>query len=162
MTLALSFRSTRSLRRGALAVALAAVVGTIAAQPGASHGKRTTAASVETVLFDFESGGLAGWQRKGTAFVRQPTYGENVRSERVFELSPHSLGGSYSRNVPYRIGLSGSYWIGTADLRPTPHHPWGRMRGDGAKGILTSPAFRLTKRYLTFRMGGRPLDSASS
>ena len=99
------------------------------------------AAGATALLFpnsDFETGTLANWTAVGAAFsTRQPTYGDNTTAR-----------GNVSALQ------QGNYWIGTFEnydgITGTP----GATRGDSATGTLTSQAFTIAKRYITFRMGG--------
>jgi fructan beta-fructosidase len=93
------------------------------------------------VLFpnsDFEAGTLANWTASGAAFTtRQPTYGDNTAAR---------------GNVP--CGLQGNYWIGTFENYDGVTGAPGDTRGDTPIGTLTSQAFTIQKRYITFLMGG--------
>ena len=87
---------------------------------------------------DFESGTLANWTASGTAFsTRQPTFGDNT---------------SARGNVSCQ--LQGNYWIGTFENYDGNAGSPGNTRGDGPVGTLTSQEFTISKRYITFRMGG--------
>jgi len=52
--------------------------------------------------FDFEHG-IAGWERTGTVFNNQPTFGDNPTARNRGEPSKHQ----------------GSWWIGGAENRPS-------------------------------------------
>ena len=99
--------------------------------------------------WDF-SQGLAGWTKTGNAFDNQPTYGDNVTASRVWK-SP--LGGDYW-DVPYPIGNNGLPWIGTYENHPNANLPLGQVQGDGPTGTLTSPSFVVTRKYISFLIGG--------
>lgn len=114
----------------------------------------------------FEAG-LDGWTAEGTAFDSQPTFGDNVIAGRVradFTLEGGGLGGDYWQNIPYPIGHRGGYWIGTYEAQPQKPTQTddgvyvdkriGRIQGDEPTGILTSPAFKVTKRWCDFLIGG--------
>jgi hypothetical protein len=124
--------------------------------------------------WDFEQGALADsyfgvWTHinatstgplptsSGNAFQNQPTYGDNVSTERAhpsgsLRAGLDSIGGNYW-NAPRPIGHQGSWWIGTYEKRPTPAHAWDGAQGDGPVGTLASPAFRIDRNYIHFLMG---------
>ncbi|MCW1915442.1 glycoside hydrolase family 32 protein [Luteolibacter sp. GHJ8] len=86
---------------------------------------------------DFEAGTLENWTASGTAFTRQPTFGDNTAAR-----------GNVS------CGEQGNYWIGTFENYDGVTGNPGDTRGDGATGTLTSQEFTITKRYITCRIGG--------
>lgn len=87
---------------------------------------------------DFESGNLANWIASGTAFnTRQPTFGDNTAAR-----------GNVSCNH------QGNHWIGTYENYDGVNGSPGNTRGDGPTGTLTSQAFTIQKRYITFLIGG--------
>ena len=86
---------------------------------------------------DFETGTLEGWEAEGDAFSRQPTKGDNTLA-RQRETSGHQ----------------GEFWIGTYENFDGRDGQPGAVRGDGAKGTLTSPEFKITKPFVTFLVGG--------
>ena len=94
-----------------------------------------------------------GWKKEGTAFESQPTYLENVTGRRV---NPITVGGDYWTDIPFPIGIRGSYWIGTHERRPTARQPMGQVQGDGHKGTLTSVPFRISPEtsFISFLIGG--------
>ncbi|HEX2574688.1 MAG TPA: membrane dipeptidase [Polyangia bacterium] len=102
--------------------------------------------------WDFELG-LQNWEKTGTAFDQQPTYGDNIITSRVRSLP---LGGSYWRGTYHPVGHHGSKWIGTYERYPGPSggYPHGSIQGDGLVGTLTSKAFVLGKNYITFLIAG--------
>lgn len=97
--------------------------------------------------------GLSGWTKTGTAFDVQPTYGDNVKAARV---KPVSLGGDYWIDLPYPIGIRGSYWIGTYEKRRRARDTYGATQGDRPTGTLTSAKFKLSSdtRFISFLIGG--------
>lgn len=86
---------------------------------------------------DFELGTLEGWEVDGEAFQHQPTKGDNSQV-RGRETS----------------GLEGEYWIGGFEKYDGRNGQPGDTFGDDATGTLTSPEFTITKRYITFNIGG--------
>jgi microsomal dipeptidase-like Zn-dependent dipeptidase len=112
--------------------------------------------------WDFENGTLQGWTASGTAFISQPTYGNNISTSRVKKIDPSfttkisKVGGDYWE-VPASIGIQGKFWIGTYEDRPTIYNTWGRTRGDSLTGSLVSPSFSfdgLCHKYIHFLVGG--------
>ncbi len=91
-----------------------------------------------SIAWDFESGTLAGWEKKGVSFDNQPTYGDNPTARNRGEASGHA----------------GNYWIGTFENRPTSKDNAGAIQGDGPKGVLTSEPFVIEKQTITFLIGG--------
>ncbi|MBN2569960.1 MAG: hypothetical protein JXB42_11075 [Deltaproteobacteria bacterium] len=90
------------------------------------------------VAWNFESGTLTGWDKKGSSFDNQPTYGDNPTARHRGQPSQHE----------------GNYWIGTYENRPKPEDNAGAIQGDDPKGVLTSPPFVIEKRSITFLIGG--------
>src|SRR5262245_42892259 len=86
---------------------------------------------------DFEAGTLDGWTVAGEAFQHQPTKGDNSRA-RNRESSQHD----------------GEYWIGGFERYDGQSGKPGDTLSDGATGTLTSPAFKITKPFLNFLIGG--------
>ncbi len=91
-----------------------------------------------SIAWDFESGTLAGWEKRGPSFDNQPTYGDNPTARNRGQSSQHE----------------GNYWIGTFENRPKPEDNAGAVQGDGPKGVLTSEPFVIEKRSITFLIGG--------
>jgi len=92
----------------------------------------------EACKFDFEDGTLGGWFKTGTVFNNQPTYGDNPTARKRGQSAKQQ----------------GDYWIGGFEDRHTPNDKPGASQGDGPKGTLTSPVFKITGRYITFLIGG--------
>jgi len=90
------------------------------------------------ITWDFETGRLDGWTATGTAFNRQPTYGDNPTARNRGQASNHQ----------------GNYWIGTYEDRPTPQDRAGATQGDGPKGTLTSESFTIRHSTISFLVGG--------
>lgn len=103
--------------------------------------------------WDFEDG-LDGWeqQKDSTAFLHQPTCGDNVMASRVLRMQ---LGGNYW-DVPYPIGHHGQHWIGTFESRPNTQTPFGQVQGDKPTGYLVSRAFKISadRRFISFLISG--------
>ena len=87
--------------------------------------------------FDFENG-LNGWNRTGTAFNNQPTYGDNPTA----------------RNRGQPANQQGDWWIGGAENRSSASAKAGAQQGDGPQGTLTSPFFTITGYNISFLIGG--------
>ncbi|MBB5351450.1 sucrose-6-phosphate hydrolase SacC (GH32 family) [Haloferula luteola] len=94
-----------------------------------------------TLLFpnsDFEAGTLDHWTASGAAFsTRQPTAGDN----------PVARG----RESAF---VQGGFWVGSYENYDGQSGAPGETRGDGATGTLTSEEFLISRRYLSFRIGG--------
>ncbi len=112
--------------------------------------------------WDFEEGrnALSLWTKTGTAFNNQPTYGNNVTVHREIRNAntpfPFTmpLGGDYWANVSFPIGHQGNFWLGTYENRPGWRDPFGSMQGDIPTGSITSQAFKVTKKFISFLIGG--------
>ena len=89
--------------------------------------------------FDFEHG-VRGWQKTGTAFNNQPTYGDNPTA----------------RNRGQPAKQQGDWWIGGAEHRPTKETPPGQFQPgvDRPQGTLTSPYFEIVGSSVSFLIGG--------
>ena len=87
--------------------------------------------------FDFENG-IDGWEKTGTAFDNQPTFGDNPTA----------------RNRGQPAHQQGDWWIGGAEDRPYEGATAGKLQGDGPQGTLTSPRFRIDGQIISFLIGG--------
>ena len=87
--------------------------------------------------FDFE-GGIHNWDKTGTAFNNQPTYGDNPTA----------------RNRGQPANQQGDWWIGGYENRPSKSSAAGRIQGDIPQGTLTSPYFTITGKYIFYLIGG--------
>ena len=87
---------------------------------------------------DFEDG-IGGWERTGTAFDNQPTFGDN----------PKARNRESARQ-------QGNWWIGGAELRPKESAPPGKqpLNADLPQGTLTSPCFQIVGHNISFLIGG--------
>ncbi|XP_078368814.1 uncharacterized protein LOC144652612 [Oculina patagonica] len=94
--------------------------------------------ALQPCKFDFEDG-IDGWEKTGTAFNNQPTYGDN----------PTARG---SPSAP--AGQQGDWWIGTHEDRPSKSVPAGGYQDDVPQGTLTSPSFNIRGRNMSFLIGG--------
>jgi microsomal dipeptidase-like Zn-dependent dipeptidase len=106
--------------------------------------------------WNFEDG-LQHWTATGSAFEHQPTFGDNVISDRVkvdMRLENNGIGGDYWKRIPYPIGHQGNYWIGTYENRPDDQTPLGTIAGDEPTGTLVSPEFRIVQPNISFLIGG--------
>lgn len=119
----------------------------LAIDPSLAHGN---VLCVDQLNGSFEAG-LTCWTATGDAFTGQPVQGTTIEAGRVrteMAYGNGGIGGDYWSDLPYPIGVKGEAWIGTYEAVP------GRGRGDGPTGTLTSTAFRLRGRYISFLMGG--------
>ena len=91
----------------------------------------------EPCKFDFEDG-IDRWEKTGTAFNNQPTYGDNPTA----------------RNRGQPANQQGDWWIGGFEDRPSKAAPAGKTQGDGPQGTLTSPFFIIWGRNINFLFGG--------
>jgi microsomal dipeptidase-like Zn-dependent dipeptidase len=119
-----------------------------------------TPVMLKDVEFDnwgFERG-LTGWTKEGTAFDRQPTFGDNVLTTRVLthmEFNQGGVGGDYWKNQGYPNGNKGRFWIGTYENNPGgAGSTFGATQGDAPIGSLTSPEFEITQSQCYFLLGG--------
>jgi hypothetical protein len=106
--------------------------------------------------WNFEKG-LRGWSKEGTAFNNQPTYGDNVLTERALtqmEYNKGGLGGNFWKEMASPIGHKGDYWIGTFENHPSPNSKLGQTQGNAPIGRLVSPEFQIKKKYCDFLIGG--------
>ena len=87
--------------------------------------------------FDFEHG-IDGWERTGTVFDNQPTFGDNPTARNRGQPSRHQ----------------GDWWIGGFENRSSEAAEEGAIQGDEPKGTLTSPRFLTTGRKISFLIGG--------
>jgi hypothetical protein len=91
------------------------------------------------VTWNFETGNLNGWIKKGTAFDFQPTYGDNPTARRRGQPSNHN----------------GRYWIGGFEkYQGLPGQRPGDTQGDRPMGTLSSPRFTIPTGTLSFLVGG--------
>ena len=91
----------------------------------------------EACKFDFENG-LHGWEKTGTAFNNQPTYGDNPTA----------------RNRGQPAKQQGDWWIGGAEDRPSNVSKAGLLQGDRPQGTITSPPFKIMGSTIAFLIGG--------
>jgi hypothetical protein len=94
--------------------------------------------STGDITWNFETGNLRGWNKTGTVFNNQPTYGDNPTARNRGQASNHQ----------------GNYWIGGYENRHLPSDPPGRIQGDGPQGTLTSQPFTINSPNITFLIGG--------
>jgi len=129
--------------------------------------------------WDFEDrdgdgrGDLAGWTGSGSMLTdatganRQPTFGASVSLRRMIggraadvppSLRPATtvlaLGGDYW-DTGWPNGYQGTFWIGSAEARPTAGVPIDAVAGDDmAIGELISPEFMLQRGFVKFLASG--------
>jgi microsomal dipeptidase-like Zn-dependent dipeptidase len=110
---------------------------------------------IEFANWNFERA-LTGWTKVGTAFDNQPTYGENIATQRILynmEYNNGGVGGDYWKDQGYNPGFQGNYWIGTYENNPD-GRKFLQTQGDGAIGVLTSEEFVITTTFCYFLIGG--------
>ncbi len=93
---------------------------------------------------DFETGDLTDWEKTGTAFDFQPTYGDNPTARNRNQPSQHQ----------------GEWWLGLYEKYQGPdkgaelgQNP-GDTQGDAPQGTLTSIEFKLIGEKMNFLIGG--------
>ena len=99
---------------------------------------------LEVCKFDFEDG-IKGWQKTGTAFNNQPTYGDNPTA----------------RGFHSPANQQGDWWIGGFEYRPSEETSPGLYQGDEPQGTLTSPPFTIIGKNISFLIGGACNESFS-
>ena len=87
--------------------------------------------------FDFEDG-IDGWEKTGTVFNNQPTYGDNPTA----------------RHRQQPANQQGDWWIGGAEDRPCICASAGYIQGDHRQGTLLSPSFTIMEQNISFLIGG--------
>ncbi|PFX24484.1 hypothetical protein AWC38_SpisGene10917 [Stylophora pistillata] len=92
---------------------------------------------LKACTFDFENG-IDGWEKTGTAFNNQPTYGDNPTARK--------------RGQPAK--QQGDWWIGGFEDRPSKVASPGKVQGDRPRGTLISPSFKINGPNITFLIGG--------
>ena len=100
---------------------------------------------LEVCKFDFEDG-IKGWQKTGTAFNNQPTYGDNPTA----------------RGFHSPANQQGDWWIGGFEHRPSEETSPGLYQGDEPQGTLTSPPFTIIGKNISFLIGGGCLNESFS
>ena len=93
---------------------------------------------VSACSLDFEDG-IGGWERTGTAFDNQPTFGDNPKARNRESAKQ-----------------KGDWWIGGAELRPKESALPGKQPPDAdlPQGTLTSPCFQIVGHNISFLIGG--------
>ena len=93
---------------------------------------------VSACSLDFEDG-IGGWERTGTAFDNQPTFGDNPKARKRESARQQ-----------------GNWWIGGAELRPKESADPGKQppHADVPQGTLTSPCFQIVGHNISFLIGG--------
>ncbi|RKU12896.1 hypothetical protein C6501_10335 [Candidatus Poribacteria bacterium] len=93
---------------------------------------------------DFETGDLTDWEKTGTAFDFQPTWGDNPTARNRNQPSNHQ----------------GDWWIGGFEKYQGPdkgaalgQNPGG-VQGDGPQGSITSIEFVIVGETMNFLIGG--------
>ena len=114
------------------------VTGFFEGQPVEKRVSTVQASSGVKVTADFETGGLQGWTKTGTAFDFQPTFEDNPANRGRSQPSLHQ----------------GTYWIGTYEKRSNASMPAGQIQGDGPQGTLTSDPFTIQSSAISFLIGG--------
>jgi len=86
---------------------------------------------------DFEKGTLKNWTPSGDAWKTQPTQGDQAAARK-----------RGTNNI------QGKYWIGSNESYNGKEGRAGARSGDAPTGRLVSKKFKITKPYITFRIGG--------
>ena len=76
----------------------------------------------------------------GTAFIQQPTFGDNPAARKRESAQQQ-----------------GDWWIGGAENRPSGSDPAGKLSaksGDPPQGTLIPPCFRIVGKNISFLIGG--------
>ena len=110
---------------------------------------------IDFTNWNFEQG-LTGWSREGTAFNNQPTFGNNIATQRILykmEYNQGGVGGDYWKDQGMNHGYNGGYWIGSYENNPKGTQML-QVQGDQPTGILTSPEILVTTSYCYFLIGG--------
>ena len=93
---------------------------------------------------DFETGDLTDWEKTGTAFDFQPTWGDNPTARNRNQPSQHQ----------------GEWWLGLFEKYQGPDkgaelgQSAGDVQGDGPTGELTSIEFKIVGDTMNFLIGG--------
>ncbi|KAL7554992.1 hypothetical protein ACHAWF_018570 [Thalassiosira exigua] len=128
--------------------------------PQAIIGSMHSAAKARTT-WDFETGDLQGWSATGTAFQKQPTFGDNSKFRAVYE--GHGTASSHTSGEPQSSRLDGRYFVATYDQRsgeegnyqaPSADYSLGSTQGDGPTGMLTSDPFIILGSTISLKVGG--------
>ena len=93
---------------------------------------------------DFETGNLTDWEKEGTAFDFQQTWGDNPTARNRGQPSNHQ----------------GDWWLGLYEKYQGPDtgqklgQNAGDVQGDGPQGTLTSIEFKIVGNTMNFLIGG--------
>ncbi len=93
---------------------------------------------------DFETGDLTDWEKTGTAFDFQPTWGDNPTARNRGQPSQHQ----------------GEWWLGLFEKYQGPEkgkqlgQNAGGVQGDAPQGTLTSIEFKIIGNSMNFLIGG--------
>ena len=93
---------------------------------------------------DFETGDLTDWEKTGTAFDFQPTWGDNPTARNRGQPSKHQ--------GDWWLGLFEKY-PGAEKAKPLGVNP-GAVQGDAPQGTLTSMEFKIIGDSMNFLIGG--------
>ena len=89
---------------------------------------------------DFENGNMVGWKFIGSAFLAQPTKGDNISIRTKSDAEVHH---------------QGDYWVGTYErYQGEDYQEPGEVQGDGPTGSLMSQPFIIKKERIAFLIGG--------
>jgi len=105
---------------------VALAIGAGPTPPERSRGVVPVDAAGKPLNLDFETGTLKDWKAEGDAFAGQPVEGDAVNVRRPDMASRHA----------------GKFWVGSYEIK-----------GDPARGTLTSAPFRVTHPFASFLIG---------
>lgn len=98
----------------------------------------------------FDDGSLAGWTLTDTAFLTQPTYGDNINARRPSTDNEPVYGTPRFVSAPYWVSTYENYTRAAA----LAGQKAGSVQGNSPVGTMTSDSFQILGEYITFWIGG--------